>query len=596
MKPFALSLAVCLLLSGCAPQMSPAEQPQSRMAPSAEISPAYDTLYPGDRRAEGAFRQWPLPREITGFVPLGEQLLFLAGKTDTALILTDPVTGAVLARRETGAALSAADGTVQAVANGAAFYDAPAGELVVLDSSLQQRQCIPVPEEIRGIPLLSPDARQLYYCTEDAIRILETGTGISRVLKKIQDPTLSLVKLFPEVSGLQILRETAAGPCTQILSARDGQLLETLEGEAVLSLLENRQQAVIREGGCEILLYRLADGQHLALRPEEKESRLFPLPDRPGAVGISGETLTLYDLTEGCAADFITVPELTDPVCLWGGRESVWLLAHRAGAPQLICWDPVPDAPEDPRCLSAPYRTREDPDEAGLAQCAGAARALQDALGISLRIGQEALEPCPPGFSLEEEYQVPVLLRELEALQGVLESLPPGFLEKLSGAYTAVHIRLVRSICPGGGRDSLDALSYLEGYDAHILLTGRPGAREGLWQELSRLMEAVVLSHSTAYDRWENLNPGDFTYGCAEPDPRWLQADRGYFVSEGAMAAPREDRAALFARAMLPGQEALFRSEHLQAKLALLCQGIREAFDLENHPGPLPWEQYLPEE
>lgn len=593
MRPFALSLAVCLLLSGCAPQMPPAEPSQPLPAPSAELSPVCDTLYPGDPPAEGAFRQWPLPREITGFVPLGEQLLFLCGKTDTTLLLTDPAAGTVLARRETGAALSAADGTVQAVAEGAAFYDAPAGELVVLDSTLQQRQCIPVPEEIRGIPLLSPDAGQLYYCTEDAIRVLETGTGISRVLKQIQDPTLTLVKLFPEICALQILRETAAGSCTQILSSRNGQLLEELEGEAVLSLRESRQQAVIREGGCQILLYRLEDGRLLALRPEEKESRLFPLPDLPGAVGLSREKLTLYDLTEGCAADFIPVPELTDPVCLWGSGGYVWLLAHRDGTPRLICWNPGKDAPEDPKSLSAPYRTREDPDEAGLAQCAGAARALQEALGISLRIGREALEPCPPGFSLEEEYQVPVLLRELEALQEALGSLPPEFPEKLSGAYTAVNIRLVRSICPEGGTGSLDALSFLDGYDAHILLTGRPGAQEALWRELSLLMETVVLTHSTAYDRWENLNPGEFSYGRAEPDPRWLQADRAYFVSQGAMAAPREDRAALFARAMMPGQEAVFRSEHLQAKLELMCRGIREAFDLENHPAPLPWEQYL---
>ena len=45
--------------------------------------------------------------------------------------------------------------------------------------------------------------------------------------------------------------------------------------------------------------------------------------------------------------------------------------------------------------------------------------------------------------------------------------------------------------------------------------------------------------------------------------------------------------------AMLDGQEDLFRSAPMQAKLRKLCLGIREAFHLEAEPVVYRWEQYL---
>ena len=58
------------------------------------------------------------------------------------------------------------------------------------------------------------------------------------------------------------------------------------------------------------------------------------------------------------------------------------------------------------------------------------------------------------------------------------------------------------------------------------------------------------------------------------------------------MSFPREDRARILEYAMTPGNEAVFASETMQRKLATLCQGIRQAFDLEADQICL-WEQYL---
>ena len=108
-------------------------------------------------------------------------------------------------------------------------------------------------------------------------------------------------------------------------------------------------------------------------------------------------------------------------------------------------------------------------------------------------------------------------------------------------------------------------------------------------------METVVLTESTAYDRWNNLNPEGFSYDSNyhRVDSQWLRRGQEYFIDAYAMSYPKEDRARLFEYAMTSGHEELFRSPHLQSKLKQMCTGIREAFDLEYWPEPLLWEQYL---
>ena len=59
------------------------------------------------------------------------------------------------------------------------------------------------------------------------------------------------------------------------------------------------------------------------------------------------------------------------------------------------------------------------------------------------------------------------------------------------------------------------------------------------------------------------------------------------------MSFPKEDRARVMEYAMLPGNEKLFQAPALQAKLQALCDGIREAYGLEDAEDSFLWEQYL---
>ena len=60
-----------------------------------------------------------------------------------------------------------------------------------------------------------------------------------------------------------------------------------------------------------------------------------------------------------------------------------------------------------------------------------------------------------------------------------------------------------------------------------------------------------------------------------------------------SMSFPKEDRARIMEYAMMPGNEAYFKSSTMQSKLKTVCKGIREAFGLKKYAEPLPWEQYL---
>ena len=59
------------------------------------------------------------------------------------------------------------------------------------------------------------------------------------------------------------------------------------------------------------------------------------------------------------------------------------------------------------------------------------------------------------------------------------------------------------------------------------------------------------------------------------------------------MTSAVEDRCSIFCNAMLPDNVELFQSEAMQKKLLLLCEAIRDAWNLKWKTAVYPWEQYL---
>ena len=66
-----------------------------------------------------------------------------------------------------------------------------------------------------------------------------------------------------------------------------------------------------------------------------------------------------------------------------------------------------------------------------------------------------------------------------------------------------------------------------------------------------------------------------------------------YFTDVIAMSFPTEDRARLFANALMDDNAQMFEASPIQKKLRAICIAIREAYDYQKDTQIFTWEQYL---
>jgi len=587
--PLLLSL---LLFCGCAPQ-NPPEETTVATIPHEEAAPVQTVLTMILSQEDGAVRRFQLSEAITGFLPMEQGLLFFSGQDMTTLTLIHPETGQAAAVYETSILLTPENFTVQVLTDSISFFDSTAMETVVLDNALRLIRKIPAPEGLQGAPLLSSDGGSLFYCTADAVRVLDLKSGISRVLKEASYPVQGLSGLLLEDTVLQVsITDTDGSWYTLFLSSETGQLLQEAQGnvnpETFGSGFWIEEDSLVRFGS--------TDGTSMLFQPRLTDADCFFLPEGFRTVTAAAEdgctVLELYDLATGCRKAILGLDGLTVPHNVCTGTDGrIWFLSENT----LFRWDSAASGISDTTLYIAPYYTRQEPDYEGLAACALLADAISEKYGIETLIYKDAVATEPWDYHLEYEYQPAVLRRELEALDARLGNFPEGFLQKLSSTFTGLQICLVQDItaAPGSGSpEDVSGIQFLEGYDAYIALNCSQNTEQALYHELCHLMETVVLTESAAYDRWDNLNPEGFAYGPA-PDREWLQPGREWFIDSYSMTNAREDRARIFEYAMTAGHEDLFRSPPLQMKLRQLCLALREAFELERYEGRLLWEQYL---
>jgi hypothetical protein len=115
------------------------------------------------------------------------------------------------------------------------------------------------------------------------------------------------------------------------------------------------------------------------------------------------------------------------------------------------------------------------------------------------------------------------------------------------------------------------------------------------------VLDSKILSETREYYYWHNLNPQgcqyfqNYTSYLNADVQQYLEEEKRVFIDAYSMCYPKEDRARIMEYACMPGNEHYFTSEIMQSKLKMLCQGIRAAFGLKDHPDRFLWEQYLQE-
>ena len=190
----------------------------------------------------------------------------------------------------------------------------------------------------------------------------------------------------------------------------------------------------------------------------------------------------------------------------------------------------------------------------------------------------------------------------MEPLITCLSRYPKALLTETAAHFDSLKLCLVQSVTGIAGENSLSTatgIQFLNGSDAHVVLAAGEYMEQALYHELFHVMETHILSHSSALDRWNELNPAGFSYdldhsaNARRNSGVYLDTETRAFIDTYSMSFPREDRARIFEYAMLEDSGHLFASKIMQQKLRAICTGIREAYGLEKSKDIFPWEQYL---
>lgn len=616
MKQLLSLLLACLLLGGCSrndPAAQTSEPTQPAIAVTSALVSLYDPGSPLEVQTQGAVRVYPLPTEdVYGIRAMGDALLIFSGQDSTTLTLLTGEDLYITNRIQLDFFLDAQDSSLQIRDTELSFFDPVNRRTVVLNGNLKVVSLIATPENLVGRPILSADRNTLYYCTSAAILGWDLESGIRRTVKELSYDVQELTALPMDAAVLQCRITDGGQERTLFLSSQTGLLIGELEGRASLCTKTGRFYADFATGLYQTCLFGYVDGNPQMLAPADAAAEVSFLPENNAAVTVSplsgGEIrLDYYDLETGLRTHALTYGAQDVPVGIANTIDGfLYLLTYDSdyGTHALYRWDPrsASLAVNDGNVYTGVYSTSKEKNAEGLDRCRAYAAEMGKRYGIEVLVGEEACAVQPWDYSFEPEYQIPVLYRELTRLDQYLAQYPDGILEKTAANFTSLRFCLVRSItgtAESGSLDSATGLQFLDGTDAYVTIAAGKYAEQALYHELFHVMETQILNDSIALDRWNSLNPVDFTYtyGSEIDIPAnyqtYLSDDGRAFIDRYSMSYPREDRARVMEYAMLPGNAELFDSKIMQEKLTAICEGIREAYGLRKTEESFLWEQYL---
>lgn len=601
MKHF-IAVLLCLLLCGCTRQ-APVPPPETEAA--AVTAGLYDPAHPIEESYPGTVRAYPLTaRKVHGIRTMDKDVLVLSGQGSTTLTL---FTGEDLwetASFTVDFRLEQDDPSLQIHNNRLSFFDPLNQETLVLDHSLKEVRRIAAPDGLSGKPILSPDGNTLYYATQWAVMAWDLETGIRRTVKELSYEAQELTALHQQGKILECTILDNGLISKRFLSADQGQELHALSEKAVLHTGESGYCAAIPSGYQTLLVFGNGSSAPELLLPDQGWYQQFYLPEDHAVVTVSASQkdirLDYYELNTGILRASLTLDALQTPKSIVNSKgHSIYILTYdpAADCDMLYRWDVLRQAPDptNSTTYTADYSTLENPD--ALAQCRKYAHTIGEKYGISVLIGDEAVNVQPWDYQFEAELLAPVLMKELELLEQRLAQYPETVLQQTQDHFTGLTVCLVRQITGIGDTQSLSratGIQFFEENEAYVVITAGRYSEQALYHELYHVMETHILTKSTALDQWEGLNPANFVYQEDLQDADiYLQGQTQAFIDRYSMKSPKEDRARVLENAMLRNNGEMFRSEYMQRKLNALCVGIREAYRLKKHPEALPWEQYL---
>lgn len=590
-KWIAIALVLLLLLSGCGANPHTQMDDETDANRQDSDQPQRVSLYDPDSQAEkdsnGAVRAYPLgDGSYTGLMIFGTKLLVISQGGEMTLLQGE--LGEVVATTTTDLSESWGSTDLSANNHSCAYFVSAQREVVVLDEQLRVSARIQLPEDMRGNPLIQLKRGEIFYCTEDQVRAINIQTGISRMVRSHSVMTQELLGSYFDDSLIACMVTDQQG--NQNILYLDTQTGEELDKKVTWNRMYTWDQSYYvrmpqSEGGQVVF----GDRGGVMMRLDATEQQMFPALEIQGVVGSTadeaGLSVSYYDLQTGKRAAQVKLAgheTLTNVVC---DGNYLWLLADKT----LYRWDVKESSLKDETVYTSQMYTEEAPDAEGLEKCQSRADELENRYGFTLDLYRDA-QKNGSQYGAQTEFQVDSINQTLDVVEKVLAKLPEGFLE-ITGD---VRVSLVRSM-----KDGQTSELYWQDGACHIILAGTD-VEEALMLGIGSAVDTRVLGNSFDYDTWDELNPWwfDYTYDYEENLQRnnpenCLEGSNRYFTDVTAMSFPTEDRARLFANALMDDNAQMFEASPIQKKLRAICIAIREAYDYQKDTQIFTWEQYL---
>lgn len=563
-------LPLLLLLSGCS------------MKPADRVNPAQTLWIPEQSEAstDADSRYYRVhDKKVLALYPVGKGIAAVYEEENNVCIVLctgENLTSSAAVQLEE---VSFSDISLRKSHEGLLIADRESAQLLLLDDNLRETARMALPGDYDSGGCIA--SGRFYYSTGTAIRVLDGGDGTNRLIKKMpcEDAGISIA---PEGNiAVCIMRD--GEPETQILAPHNGTCLERIAGHLRLSGSGAVHTGEYSDPGGELLVsWKEAQNPTAFLLPAGCRLLTFS-PD--GVYALTFEkatgTVNLYNAWEGMLLCSRSVPGQVVSAALDNWGEISILLSGEEGA-RLLRWKPILKAAKAQDLPGAPFCRMDGEVKSAMEQCREIARKLSRDAGVPITIK-------PSGqWDLKPEYQPVRLKAALDNLSQCLQYFPEDFFALLP--LDGLTIELVSA----GAADPPDAGGYScrgEGRMVVGIVAGTGQEGWALFHSLSHLLDTKVLTACSAYDNWDQLNPGEFRYGI--PGNEEAPEFRACFPSERAMASPAEDRAELFALSVQPGQGTLFQNAAMQRKLLRLCTGLRNVLDMQDCPTIFRWEQYL---
>lgn len=583
-KLLALLLAVLLLLTACG--QDPAE-------PSGTEDP--NTQQPQPNTAEQPVQTYALEQgNYSALRTMGSRLLLIGD--DGSLSVLQESTGQIASCVTTdNPVLHSKTQYVDTSAQGVAYYVPETRQIVLLNPQLQQISRTALPADMQGEPVICLQAQEVFYCLPGEILALDLESGISRLVRSHSYADQTLEGLYCDGQVLRCCFTNEAGDSEiYYISTQTGQTVHAGDsGLYTLYTSRDRYFAQRLDGVAYQCLTGSTKGEPVAFSAQEAQYASAMAVDAViGYTAGSDTRLRLYDLQSGICTSQVTLTGTVDPLSFASTDEAVWVLTNGKGQQVLCRWNVSMTPSEETESCFAEWITAEDPDEAGLQQCAERAVQLSEAYGVQIHLWQDALA-VTGGYDLIPEYQVTTLDQMLSDLEQALALFPEGFLTQTLKAGE-IHVNLVRFV----GENGAFCQFWHEG-DCYITIGCREDAAAAFLYGTGFAVDSHVLGNSRKLDDWNKLNPTGFAYSYGDAPQSdlsiYLEGENPSFLEARAMDYPTNDRSSVFLYAMTDLGADAFTGSAMQAKLLCLCRGIREAYGLEKSPEVYPWEQYLAE-